>query len=218
MQSHLKCLGDFNMNEHQEHNKYQQRYFSDNIDVFREEIPGDVKQRTEAIVAAAQLTPRDRVLDVGTGLGVLIPYFQGYHVNEIVGCDLNSSMLAEARQKYPALRFWHGDFIDLPQSLGLFDAVFFNAMFGNVWDQRAALIKAATLLKKGGRIIISHPMGASFAEELHQQDSKMVLHPLPGRAQLDEMIRCLTLKVQLFRDDYDLYIVVLRLLDIQSQR
>ena len=202
--------------KHEEHNLYQQQYFNENIDIFREDIPFEVKQRTEAIVAAAHLTPRDRVLDVGTGLGVLIPYIQHYHVDEIVGCDLNQTMLADAQRLHSNVRFWCGDFIDIPEDLGSFDVIFFNAMFGNVWDQRATLLKAAMLLNRGGRIIISHPMGASFAEELHRQDSKMVLHPLPDEAQLNEMIRCLTIKVQLFRNDDSLYVVVLRLLDIQN--
>ncbi len=202
--------------KHKEHNIYQKKYFKNNIDVFRGEIPGDVKQRIGAIVAAARLTPQDRVLDVGTGLGVLLPYFQRYNVNEIVGCDLNPAMLADARRYYPTLTFWCGDFIDFPQKFGLFDAVFFNAVFGNVWDQRATLKKAATLLYQNGRIIISHPMGAAFAEELHRQDSRMVLHPLPNEEQLNEMIKDLSLKVQLFRSDEDLYISVLDLFDIQN--
>lgn len=205
------------IDKHREHNLYQQKIFKDNIDLFREEIPEDVKQRTEAIVAAAQLIPEDRVLDVGTGRGVLISYFQRYGVSEITGCDLNSTMLADARQNYPKVRFWCGDFIDIPESLGPFDAIFFNAMFGNILDQRAALERAVTLLNENGRVVISHPMGASFAEELHRQDPKMVPHPqpLPTEKQLDELIKDLSLRVKLFKDEENLYICILQVLSHQ---
>ena len=64
----------------------------------------------------------------------------------------------------PALmqvRTWQGDMRDLPAYQGPFEAVFFNAGFGNVATQKEALTAAALRLKPGGHVVISHPLGRS---------------------------------------------------------
>ncbi len=193
----------------QAHNRYQQRVFKKNVDFFKKSIPEDVQRRTAEIVAAAELEPGDRVLDVGTGIGVLIPHIQRFGVRDIIGCDLSEPMLAEARRRYPEVKFWCGDIVDFPETLGLFDAIFFNAVFGNMWDQRETLKVSAGRLTQSGRIIISHPMGAAFAEKLAAEDPRMVPHPLPSKDRVTELTRDLPLDVQIFRNDTDLYLCVL---------
>lgn len=192
-----------------QHNLYQQKTFSKEIDTFQQPIPEDVKQRTAYIVACAKLTSHDRVLDVGTGIGVLIPYIQQYGVNYIVGCDLSPAMLAEAQRRYPDVYFWCGDVNDIPQTLGPFDVALFNAMFGNVWSQRDTLTNISRQLTQAGRIIISHPMGSAFVRELRRQDRQKVPHLLPDESQLAELIRDLPLRVTHFQDDELLYLCIL---------
>lgn len=192
-----------------QHNLYQRRVFDTSVELFRQPIPADIQKRTEQIVVAAELTANDRVLDVGTGIGVLIPHIQRFGVQEIVGCDLSEPMLAEARKRYPDVKFWRGDVIDIPPALGLFDAIFFNAVFGNVWNQRETLEISAGLLTRNGRIIISHPMGVAFAEALRAEDPRMIPHPLPSENRIAELIEDLPLKVQVFRNDEHLYLCVL---------
>lgn len=64
------------------------------------------------------------------------------------------------------VRTWCGDIVDLPAAQGTADAVFFNAMFGNVFDQHEALGAACRLLRPGGHVIISHPLGRRESREL----------------------------------------------------
>ncbi len=192
-----------------QHNLYQRQVFDENVEFFRQPIPADVQERTEQIVAAANLKPNDRVLDVGTGIGVLIPHIQHFGVRDIIGCDLSEPMLAEARKRYPGVSFWRGDVIDIPSALGPFDAIFFNAVFGNMWNQQDTLRISEEHLNENGRIIISHPMGSTFAKELAAQDPKMIPHTLPGEKRMAELIRDLPLKVQAFRDEKHLYLCVL---------
>ena len=54
--------------------------------------------------------------------------------------------------------------VDLPAFQGPFDAAFFNAVFGNVADQKAALTAAALLLKPGGNAVVSHPLGRPWLQ------------------------------------------------------
>ena len=192
-----------------QHNLYQRQIFDKSVESFRQPIPADVQQRTKQIVAAAKLEKSDSVLDVGTGIGVLIPHIQRLGVRHIVGCDLSEAMLAEARRRYPEMEFWRGDVVDLPPDFGPFDAIFFNAVFGNLWSQRDALKASSERLARRGRIVISHPMGAAFAEALAAKNPGMILHPLPDENRIAELIEGLPLTVDVFHDEKNLYLCVL---------
>lgn len=114
--------------------------------------------RLRAIAAAGQLQPGTRVLDVGTGTGVLLPFFkeQGVDLADVVGVDVSPGMLEVARRRYPQAGFWEGDVADFRPAEGeeLFDAVFFNAVFGNVFDQAAALGAVGAVTRRGARVVI----------------------------------------------------------------
>lgn len=194
----------------QRHNAYQEEAFEKHLAWFKQPIPDDIDQRTARIVAAARLAPADRVLDVGTGTGVLIPHIQRFGVRSIVGCDLCAAMLAEASRRHPDVHYWQGDVVELPSDLGRFDVVFFNGMFGNVFDQHETLASISTRLARCGRVLISHPMGAAFVDELRRNDPGMVPHPLPTQTRLANLIEGLPLELERFHDEAQLYLCVLR--------
>lgn len=176
--------------EREPHLEMQKRYFDQRVDFFCQPIPESIQERTGQIVASSGLEKDSAVLDVGTGIGVLIGHFleEGLHVNKIVGCDLSSRMLARARKKYPEVHFWLGDIVDLsiplppdfPAGLKSFSFVFFNACFGNMFDQVEALKAASRLTRGRGTIVISHPLGAAFVDSLHRSEPEIVPHPLPS--------------------------------------
>jgi ubiquinone/menaquinone biosynthesis C-methylase UbiE len=153
-------------------------------------------------------------------MGVLIPHFldAGVKPENVVGCDLSTQMLAEARRRHPAVTFWQGDFAELPADLGRFDAVFFNACFGNFFEQAATVNNASALLTPAGRIVISHPMGNRFVIELKSRDPKLVLHPLPPKHELDKWCENFNLRLETFRDEPDLYVAVLQSLLAERNR
>ena len=191
------------------HNEYQQALFAREVDSFCEPIPKEVQQRLRAIVGKVQLKRGERVLDVGTGTGVLIPLIRSYEIEDVVGCDLSSGMLTVAEKLHRDVTFWCGDVVDLPDHLGLFDVVFVNAVFGNLWDQRAALSRINEVLKQGGRICISHPLGSRYVAELQRSDPRRTPHTLPDPEDLLGMIYHLSLQLTHYEDERDLYVAVL---------
>jgi ubiquinone/menaquinone biosynthesis C-methylase UbiE len=207
-------LARMNASEEQkiEHLEYQRRYFDRHCDVFKQPIPEEIEERTRKIVRSANLGEKSRVLDVGTGMGVLIKHFleEGVSENNVTGCDLSANMLAEAKKRFPKANFWQGDIGVFPtETASNFDAVFFNACFGNIFGQARAIEVAAKVLRTGGRIIISHPLGNEFVQKLKNQDQNLILTLLPDRDGLLQLIDGLDLSIEKLIDESGFYLAVL---------
>lgn len=207
----LRRLRHRSVKDKRHHIQYQQEYFDSNCEFFRQPIPADIEERTRAIVKAADLNDTSRVLDVGTGMGVLIKHFLECAVAEsnVTGVDLSECMLGEAKRRYPRAHFWQGDISEFKSEDRLFDAVFFNACFGNIFDQERALAVAANVLNSGGRTVISHPLGNTFVKQLREQDPSLVLTLMPDRNQLIQWCNKLPCALSIYRDEPDLYLAVL---------
>ena len=91
----------------QPHIELQGRYFNQRADMFLRPIPQSIQERTREIVKMAGVSARSKVLDVGSGVGVLIGHFleMGVEEKNIVGCDLSEEMIARARARFPGVFF-----------------------------------------------------------------------------------------------------------------
>lgn len=191
------------------HNARQAAIFDSAVAFFLRPIPPEIAERTTRIVALAGLPAGAAVLDVGTGVGVLINHLRAAGAQRIVACDLSAQMLAHARERHgDHAEFFHGDIIDLPPASSPFDAVFFNAMFGNVYDPAAALRQAHRLLRPGGRVIISHPMGRAWHARLREQNPDMIPHDLPDQQAAAALFASTGFRLLTAIDEADLYAVV----------
>jgi SAM-dependent methyltransferase len=206
--------------EKQPYIETQREYFDKAAGFFAKPIPEDVLKRTRQIVESAGLSPQSYVLDVATGAGALIVHFleAGVPPANIVGVDLSLEMLNIARSRFPDVYFHRGDIADprlplpesFPSQIELFDVVFFNGCFGNMWDQQEALAAAARLLGGGGQIVISHPLGSRFVEALHNNEPHIVPHLLPDNAKLESLCSETGLTVDLADIQENFYLVKLR--------
>jgi len=195
--------------------KTQGQYFDNVAEIFLQPLPEEIQQLLRKIVGAAGVGERSRIIDVGTGTGALIPFFleAGAQTANIVGVDLSHEMLSRARRRFPEVTFVQSDIVDLSEnfsSIELFDVVFFNGCFGNMWDQQDAISAAARWLGGEGQIVISHPLGAQFVESLHRNEPHIVPHCLPDRKQLENFCSNSGLSVAMAETGEDFYLVVLR--------
>lgn len=197
--------------ERQRHHVYQQDFFDKNVEFFTRPIPEDVEQRTELIVSQVGLSEHSRLLDVGTGTGVLIKHFlaHGVQPHNIVGCDLSKQMMEQAKAKSPGSSFWLGDVSELPSEFGKFDAIFFNACFANLYDPKATVGIVRSRLNTGGHIVISQPVGRQFVEQLHHFEPQLVPHHLPSNDELVSWCREFKLSLSHFRDEGKFYLAIL---------
>jgi SAM-dependent methyltransferase len=174
--------------EWEQHRIVQSNLFRQQVETFLRPIPKDVQQRMERIAEALLLQPQDTLIDVGCGTGAMVPFIHKYiPLSHIWLCDCSEAMLEQAKKRFPECHSIHCDFLKLQQApektteLDKVDVVLCNAVFGNFIDQQAALQVASHLLKKGGRLVVSHPMGRGFVQRLHESNPAMVPHLLPDR-------------------------------------
>lgn len=198
-------------NDKDEHIDFQKRFFDENVDIFKKTIPADVIERSREITSAIVPSASARILDVGTGIGAFLVHYHelGVAYSQILGCDLSTEMLNEARRRFPQVRFWQGDVINLPASFGTFDLIVFNACFGNIFDQENVIRKNHAILNERGRIAISHPMGNSFVAQLQAMEPNLVHSLLPARETLLNWCEALNVHLKIFRDEEFLYLALL---------
>jgi len=192
-----------------EHNRRQQEKFDQVASFFERPIPADIWGRMEAIVAGAAIQEGESVLDVGTGTGALIPIILAYSPGQLIACDLSGEMLKRARLRFgDRVTFYQRDVLELADELGPVDVMIFNACFSNMHDQVEAARVAANLLRPGGRLVISHPMGSAFVRHLHQEDPLMVPHLLPDEQEARSLLQAAGLELVNFTDEPLLYSLV----------
>jgi len=188
---------------------HQRRRFNELVDVFDQPQPLEVMERLQEIVSSAGLRSGEVVLDVGTGVGVLIPLIQSYQPAAVLACDVAEKMLQRVQNKYPAVRTFHADIASLDLASTSLDAIFMNGMYGNIADKPAACRNAARMLRSGGRLLVSHPEGRAFIDQLRAA-SDLFIEPFPSREEFEALLEPLGFEVITYRDESKLYLMVAR--------
>lgn len=124
-----------------------------------------------ALVALVGFRAGDRVLDVGCGTGVLVPY-----VKKAVGAsgiitavDFAGNMIARAIEKYkdmPGIKFIVADIMEYEAEDNFDKIVCFN-FFPHVHDKPVFLRKMAGMLTSGGALVIMHDMPRNAVNAIH---------------------------------------------------
>jgi len=130
------------------------------------------EQLIERLVAAAQLTGRERVLDVATGPGYIAEAF-AHHAKEVVAIDLTDAMLAIARERTAQrglknITFRAGDVRALPFVDAMFDVIVCRYALHHVEQPAALLQEMARVCRCGGIVLVEdlfaseHPDRAAY--------------------------------------------------------
>lgn len=121
------------------------------VELYERHLSRITVQSIGALLDAAEVRGRTRVLDVGTGPG----YVAGAAVErgaDAVGIDFSAALIETARNRYPKIRFEQADAEDLPFESATFDAVVNGFGICHVPRPEVALREAFRVLKHGGRI------------------------------------------------------------------
>lgn len=148
----------------------------------------------ERIVPRFGLKPGQRVLDVGTGTGILIPFLlQAVGPSgSVTAIDYAERMVQICRSKYSQLQNVTVELRDVeqfdtpPES---FDAVTCFGLFPHLEKKEKALRNMHRLLNPGGTLIIAHALGSEEIEAHHNGASSPVKHDtLPKKSVMQQLL------------------------------
>jgi trans-aconitate methyltransferase len=111
-----------------------------------------VWKKSADLIELLALQPGERTLDLGCGTGHLTASIAERGA-EVIGLDASPSMVAQARQNYPKLKFVLADARDFRFDTP-FDAVFSNAALHWVPEAERVIESVARALKPGGRFVL----------------------------------------------------------------
>jgi ubiquinone/menaquinone biosynthesis C-methylase UbiE len=187
-------------------NRLQRQQFNELFHMFEPPLPEGVPERLEKIVAVGKIRKENIVLDVGSGTGILIPIIHKYGPSRIYACDLSEKMLGQLNKNYPDVLSFRGDVKDLALPDASVDVVFINACYSNIADKEGAVKNIARIMKIGGRMVISHPLGKAFVKVLKRK-APYPLDEFPDKPEADNLFHPFGFKIQNFIDEPELFIL-----------
>lgn len=171
-------------------------------------------QRVRSILSLLPIGSGMRVLDLGTGTGVLVPY-----LSELVGpsghvtaIDLSEGMLSIARSKYgnlPNVEFLRLDFEE-EQIAGRYDVVMLYCVYPHLHSPADTLQWLFRMnVNPGGVIVIAFPCDEKFINDIHHERKSESDH-LPPAPVLASMISSWGFKAEVVAYSEDTYIIEVR--------
>lgn len=173
-------------------------------------VVGNDKERIkklDEIFERIALRPGDRVLDVGSGNGVLLPLIHKRIGDEgaITALDAAQEMLNRARELYPSftnVRYVASPVEDISDEAESYDVVLAFAVIPHVDDIPGALKKIRELLSDNGRLYIFHLADTASLNDFHSHLDAPVHHDmLPERDEMKSLLRGAGFDMPLYLDE-----------------
>lgn len=160
-----------------------------------------------------QIAEGGKILDVGTGTGVMIPFLHSYigDSGSITAIDVAEKMIEVAKRKFSFknVEYIAGDVLEKELPHDNFDCIMCYSMFPHFEDKKAAIGKLAKYLKKGGKFVICHSQSREAINNLHKDVSEAVKNDsLPTAEQINQYYRDTTIDPVLTVDNDDMFVVI----------
>lgn len=155
----------------------------------------------------------ETILDIGTGTGIMIPFYEKYLVDgKIVAVDYSEKMIEMARSKYPEehhkVSYLVSDLYDLKFNEE-FDLVVCYSCFPHFVNQPLAIEVLSRALSKGGRLVVAHSDSAQKINGVHMSGGVEISNDfLPSMERLRRMMNDSGLSVCFERDDDSYFICI----------
>ncbi|MFR9070478.1 methyltransferase domain-containing protein [Paeniclostridium hominis] len=191
-----------------------QRDFFDNIAKEWDNIIEVNEEKINTLLSKLDIKENERVLDVGTGTGVLIPFIKKLNKNGYIrGVDFSNGMLEVARKKYKHIQNLDFEIIDVENEVikEKYNKIILYSMFPHI-ENKTKTIKTLVKnnLSENGKLMIAHSNSREFLNNMHKEKNEAVsearLIPIDNQVKLFEDIGLNV--VEAFENDQMYYLVL----------
>jgi demethylmenaquinone methyltransferase/2-methoxy-6-polyprenyl-1,4-benzoquinol methylase len=170
--------------------------------------------KIEYILSKLKLRGNEKILDVGTGTGILIPFFIKHLASgKIIAIDFSEKMIEVASNKfppetYPQVEFVISDVYNLKYS-SQFDIVMCYSCFPHFNNKPKAISILKKTLKHQGKLVVAHSNSRDEINNTHMKSGDEIsADVLPSISDLKNMIKDAGLEVIFQRDNNDFFMMI----------
>ena len=145
------------------------------------------------LVPTFPLKRGQRVLDVGTGTGILIPFLLEAvgSTGHVTAIDFAEKMVEACKAKYANLpnvniAVQQVEKLDFPSET--FDAVTCFGLFPHLENKQKALSQMNRVLKPGGKLIIAHALSSNELRAHHRNAAVVAHDALPDETEMKQLL------------------------------
>lgn len=136
------------------------------------------EEKINTLLSKLNITDNSKVLDIGTGTGVLIPFLKSLNPNGYIkGVDISSEMLNVAREKFRNIEKVSFELVDVENDVinETYDSIVLYSMFPHLKDKTNTIKKLVEKnLGKSGQLIIAHSNSRAFLNNMHKEKNECV--------------------------------------------
>ncbi|WP_113673382.1 class I SAM-dependent methyltransferase [Vallitalea guaymasensis] len=192
--------------------KLKKDFFNSVADSWDEMCNHDMK-KVEYILDLVDIQAGSRILDVGTGTGILIPslYKRVTGSGKIKAVDMAEKMIEVARKKnsFENVVFECKDILKKDNDEEYYDYIICYSMFPHFHCKEEAVEKLSRKLKSGGKLTICHSQSREAINKLHKRvDDTVKEDNLPEMEKLEQYFSESGLEVVEQVDNEDMFVVI----------
>jgi demethylmenaquinone methyltransferase/2-methoxy-6-polyprenyl-1,4-benzoquinol methylase len=165
------------------------------------------------IISISEINKGAKILDVGTGTGILIPFLRQKvgEEGEITAIDVSENMLEVAQRKYTYnnVFFVCKDVLQAGFPNEYYDFIICYSVFPHFNNKETAITVMAKYLKMGGKFIICHSQSRETINNLHKDASEAVAKDnLPSMEVIKGFFRNMGLKTITEIDNNEMFVII----------
>lgn len=193
----------------------RQNYFDRLASSWDKEVTPETLECLGNIIKELNINPGSRVLDIGSGTGIILPFLIEAigGKGRIIALDFSAEMLYQAKAKAfnPVVDFIQSDVTTIPLHDNYVNLAICNSAFPHFSNKSAALKEIARVIKSNGQLVICHTASRDKINQLHQSIGGAVSTDLlPDESRLRELTEQAGLAVTRLEDKSEYYLVIAR--------
>lgn len=123
--------------------------------------------KIQQIIKLSDIKPQSKILDVGTGTGILLNFLLKKDPIKITALDYAEKMIECAKKKHqdPRIEFVTQDIMQHDEKE--YDYIFLYSVYPHFEDKKRLLKHLSCKLKRGGKVVIAHSESKEKINSIH---------------------------------------------------